>query len=52
MKEQVIQAKIELYSNLLNLPDTEMTENELDIMLLLAGDADIQKVLQDNLKSK
>lgn len=49
MKEELLEAKRKLYSLILNLTEDEMTENELDIMYLLAKDEQIQHFLKNTL---
>ena len=48
LNEIIINAKRYLYSTLLKIPENALTENELDLMCLLAKDEDIQKILEEN----
>jgi len=50
MKEEILEAKRELYSLLLKLNEDTITDNELDIMCSLAKDEQIQSLL--NAKTK
>ena len=47
---EIVEAKKKLYGLLLNLSNP--TDKEIDIMYELSMDADIRKVLQQNLKTK
>ena len=44
---KILESKKILYSLLLSLNEDEISDNELDIMELLAGDEQIQKLLLD-----
>ena len=44
-RKEIKQKKIELYRLLLKLEENDITDNEIDIMYLLAKDKDIQEKL-------
>lgn len=42
--------KIELYVNLLNMTNDEITKEEVDIMVAISKDEDVQKILENKRK--
>lgn len=48
MKEEILEAKRKLYSLLMKCSEDDITNNELDIMILLSKDAQIQSLFEAN----
>jgi len=46
MKEEILEAKRRLYLLLLNKPNKDITDNEVDIMFMLSQDEQIQSLLE------
>lgn len=42
--KKIIKYKIKLYHELLNIPVIQLTDNEIELMSLLANDNDIQEI--------
>ncbi len=53
LREQLkLQAKRQLYAVLLDIPHEELSDQEVDLMYMLAKDKQIQELLQQRLKPK
>ncbi len=50
-REDLIDAKRRLYSELLKVPPDQLTDSDLDVMTALMKDADIQRILDERLKA-
>jgi len=46
MKEEIFEAKLRLYLLLMKLDEDTITDNEVDIMLLLSKDEQLQSLLK------
>jgi len=51
-REDLIDAKRSLYSELLKIPPGQLTDSDLDVMSALMKDADIQRILDRHLKAE
>lgn len=51
-REDLIDAKRRLYSELLKVPPDQLTDSDLDVMTALVKDDDIQRILDRRMKAE
>lgn len=51
MREEILEAKRRLYSLLMKLNENTITDNEVDIMILLSKDEQIQSLFENTKKT-
>ena len=50
--DEIVLAKVKLYRLLLSMEASELTNNEIELMALLAGDSGIQRVFDKKMEVK